>query len=108
VDVILSTNRVILILVAAFGYSVATILMKLSAQSGSGLILAAIAMVLLGTALTEIVLLRQVDLGLAYIAILATETLIVVGFAAAIGEGLSTRDMVGGAMVLLGAMIVSA
>jgi multidrug transporter EmrE-like cation transporter len=106
-ELVLSSNRFFLILIAALGYAVATILMKITAQSGSVLIFIIIVTILGITALTEVFLLRELDLGIAYIAILATETILVIGFAQLMGEGMSGREMAGGALVVAGAFLIN-
>ena len=50
---------------------------------------------------------RGVTLGTLYLLIIAIETLIVLTYAYSIGEGLSSRDVGGGALILLGLAIVS-
>ena len=66
-----------------------------------------LAIVLLATVFAEIALLRKVDLGLAYIAIIATESLLVLAYALWIGEGLSVREWTGAGLVIVGATMVS-
>jgi drug/metabolite transporter (DMT)-like permease len=94
-------------LVAAGGYALATILMKLMAEATSPLLIAGVAAILAVTVTAEVLLLRQVDLGLAYIAVIATETILVLGFAFVIGEPLTAREMAGGALVITGAAMVA-
>ena len=60
-----------------------------------------------GTVFAEIALLRRVELGLAYIAIIATESLLVLGYALYVGEGLSSREWLGAGFVIIGATLVS-
>lgn len=102
-----STTTIILILLAAGGYSLATIGMKLGSVS---LGVAAVTLMALGLVLAaaaEVVILRTADLGIVYISILAIETLIVLSFAAFIGEGLNLRQISGAAVVVAGLAIVS-
>ena len=101
------SNKTALALIAALGYALATFLMKLAAGTPSMVLLAFLAIILMGTVSAEIFLLRQVDLGLAYIAIIATETLLVLCYAFAIGEGLSGRELLGGVFVIAGVALVS-
>lgn len=88
-------------------YAGASILMKLSAHSGNLTLLALIIGLLALTAVSEIMLLKQIDLSTAYIAIIAAETILVIGFAVAIGEHLSPREIIGGAFVIAGTLLVS-
>ncbi len=97
-----------LIVAAALGYVAATYLMKLVAQSGNCGYVGMIAPALLLSVVAEILLLRRVELGLAYIAIIAVETLLVLAIASAIGEGLSPREWLGGSLVIAGTLLVSA
>ena len=95
------------VVIAALGYAVATIGMKLA--SGNWTILA-FALLILGffaATQSEVILMREVDLGVLYLFIIAVETLIVLTYAWAIGEGLGPRDAMGGAMVLAGLAVIS-
>lgn len=103
---ILDTRLMILALMAAVGYGLATIGMKLA--SGHWTMLAGI-LILLGffaAMHAEITLMRDVELGVLYLVIIAAETLIVLGYAFAIGEGLNLRESLGGVMILAGLMVV--
>jgi drug/metabolite transporter (DMT)-like permease len=106
VDAIIS-NKIFLALIAAMGYALATVAMKVSSVTLSLPIVLGLVLVLAAAVVAEITLLRQMHLGLAYIAIIATETLIVLGFAIFIGEGLSLKQLFGGAFVFLGIAMVS-
>ncbi len=57
--------------------------------------------------LAEIKLLRTAELGLVYVAILGVETLIILLATQFMGEGMSSREMVGAGMVIGGAIIIS-
>lgn len=103
----LVSSRTLLALGAALGYTIATILMKYMADRVDTLLIAAVAVVLVLTVVAEVQLLKQVDLGLAYVAIIATESILVLLFAYFIGESLSPRELVGGALVVTGAVMVS-
>ncbi|MBY6004748.1 5-aminolevulinate synthase [Salipiger bermudensis] len=96
-----------LVLGTAAGYAIATIGMKLSAQGHlpAGLSLAIAGF--LGAFLAEILLMRRAELSVVYLAIIAAETLLVLGYASWIGEGLSLRQTLGAAMVLAGLAVVS-
>ena len=101
------SHKTLMALVAAAGYALATFLMKITAETGNLFPVAAIAVVLCVTVVAEILLMREVDLGLAYIAIIATETLLVLACTFVIGEPLSAREIAGGALVVSGAALVS-
>ena len=66
-----------------------------------------IAAVLAGVVAAEILLLRQVALGMAYVAIIATETLLVLAATYFVGQPLSPRELVGGAFVVFGVALAS-
>lgn len=101
------SDKTFLALAAALGYGVSTILMKHFSYGYALLPLALLVAVLTGTVVSEVLLLRQVELGLAYIAIIATESLLVLTYAFVIGEGLSRQEMAGAAFVLVGVALVS-
>lgn len=87
-------------------YVIATVAMK-QAASGAGLAaFLVLAACLAGAAAFEILTLRLITLGGTYLAILAVETLLILGLAAAIGEGLSPREIAGAAFVMVGAVIL--
>lgn len=99
---------VLLVAASALGYAVATIGMKLASSS---LTVVAIGLVVLGfvaATLAEVSLLRKADLGVIYITIVGAETLLVLSFAALIGEGPDLRTMAGAGLVVAGIALVSA
>ncbi|MFD1507922.1 5-aminolevulinate synthase [Lacimonas salitolerans] len=108
-DLFDSPSRVLLILLAAAGYAFAAIAMKLIAQSGTTqpvlFLLAAFFIVIV---LTEVQLLRHMELSNVYIAILAAETLMILAYAVWAGEDLSTRELAGGGLVLVGIALAGA
>ena len=102
----LINEKTFLILIAATGYGVATILIK-SLSDGISLGLSTgLALVLLVTVVAEVALLKKIDLGLAYVAIIATETLLVLGYAYFVDEGLSGHAQIGAMFVIVGAILV--
>lgn len=101
------SNKLFLALIAALGYALATVAMKASSVTLSLPIVLGLVVVLAAAVVAEITLLRHMHLGLAYIAIIATETLIILGFAIYIGEGLSLKQVFGGVFVVLGIAMVS-
>ena len=107
-SLVLLARPTVLIVVAALGYALATYLMKMAAQSGNYSVLGMIAVALILAVVAEILLLQRMHLGVAYIGIIATETLLVLGFAWMVGEGLSGRDWLGGLLVIAGTLLVSA
>ncbi|WP_371223276.1 5-aminolevulinate synthase [Roseovarius sp. 2305UL8-3] len=103
---LLDTRLMILALMAAMGYGLATIGMKLA--SGHWTMLAG-GLILLGffaAMQSEIILMRGVELGVLYLVIIAAETLIVLGYAFAIGEGLSLRESFGALLIFAGIAVV--
>lgn len=98
----------LLILITAFGYTLSTIGMKVVVTQGGpiGWVLMSIG---LGTFIVaEIELLRQTNLAVAYIAIMAAETLLVIGYSASIGEFFSFQQAFGAGMVLVGIVTLTA
>ena len=104
---VLPTISGVLVLVAALGYAVATVFMKMAATSQSYPAFVIIALALTAAVIAEVVILQRLSLGIAYIAILATETLIILGFSTLIGEELAPREMAGAALVLVGTIILT-
>ncbi|MEX0338107.1 MAG: 5-aminolevulinate synthase [Arenibacterium sp.] len=98
---------ILLLLLAAGGYAVATVGMKIASE---GLSLFAMTLLALGFAaavLAEIVLLRQADLPVVYIAIVVAETTLILIYSMMIGEMLNLRQMIGGGLVLAGFFMVT-
>ncbi|WP_417721458.1 5-aminolevulinate synthase [Salipiger sp.] len=97
----------LLILATAFGYALATIGMKTAADGHHipGIVLGIIGFFIAG--LSEIVLMRRLDLSLIYILIVAAETMLVLGYAMVIGEGFGLRQMAGAALMLAGLAAVT-
>ena len=105
---VLPTISGLLVVLAALGYAVATIFMKMASGSNSYILLAIIAVCLSSAVMLEIIVLRRMNLGVAYIAILGTETLLIMGYAFFIGEGLAPREMVGAVLVFSGTLCLAA
>ncbi|MGR3378173.1 5-aminolevulinate synthase [Salipiger abyssi] len=96
-----------LVLGTAAGYALATIGMKFASQGQSlpGIVLTALGFLI--AFLSEIWLMRQAELPVIYIAIIAVETLMVLLYAAWIGEGPSLKQALGAGMVLAGLVVVA-
>ncbi|MEL7256703.1 MAG: 5-aminolevulinate synthase [Pseudomonadota bacterium] len=104
---VIETRLLGLAVIAALGYAVATIGMKMASGHWT---IAALALIVLGfvaATQTEVILMREVSLGALYLIIIGIETLVVLTYAFAIGEGLSGRDAMGGAFVLAGLAVIS-
>lgn len=96
-----------IILLAALGYTVATVGMKFAAL---GQYPVATALVVAGFVLatvTEIVLLRRGDLTVVYITIIGVETLMILTAAALFGEVVDLRRMIGAGCVVIGIALCS-
>lgn len=96
-----------LVVVTAIGYTVMTVGMK---ATSSGYLAGGILLAVLGFSmafLAEIVLMRRIDLSVVYIVIVAAETMLVLAYAAWIGEGLAMRQAVGAAVVATGLLLVT-
>lgn len=102
----MDTRLFVLALTAAVGYGLATIGMKIaSAQWG----FLAGALILLGfyaAMQAEIILMRGIELGVLYLVIISAETLLVLGYAFAIGEGLNLRESLGAVLIFAGLIVV--
>lgn len=96
-----------LIFMAALGYSLATIGMKMGATTLSGAAIVVIALGLGAAIFGEMTALRSANLGPIYIAIIGIESLIVMLYAWFIGEPLSPRQIGGAGMVVVGLMLVN-
>ena len=96
-----------LVIVTASGYVLATVGMKLIATAGTAPGFYALAAGIVVIILAEVALLRQTDLALAYIGVMAAETLLVLLYAMAIGEMFTLRQGAGAAMVLVGIVALS-
>ncbi|MGY3439163.1 MULTISPECIES: 5-aminolevulinate synthase [unclassified Marinovum] len=97
----------VLALLAAAGYGVATIGMKVASDGWTGVALGLILVGFFAATQAEIILMRSMSLSVLYFAVIALETLIVLTYAFSIGEGLSARESLGGGMILTGLIIVS-
>ncbi|MEZ5715276.1 MAG: 5-aminolevulinate synthase [Paracoccaceae bacterium] len=95
------------VLLAALGYAMATIGMKLASGNWTYLALALLLLGFYAASHAEIVLMRDIDLGLLYLVVIAVETIVVLGYAWAIGEGLGPREAMGGLLVLAGLVVIS-
>jgi small multidrug resistance pump len=71
----IQTRYVVLVVVSALGYAIATIGMKLASTNVTAVAVGVIAAGFVAATLAEIVLLRKADLGIIYIAIIGVETL---------------------------------
>jgi drug/metabolite transporter (DMT)-like permease len=96
-----------LIPTTAFAYAFATVGLKMASSTASP---AALSLIVGGfglATLAEITLMRQMNLGIIYLAVVAVETLAVLGFAALIGEGLNGKQFIGAAFVVSGLVLVA-
>lgn len=101
------TTTLILMALTASGYAIATLGMKIASDKINALALALMATGLAGAALAEITLLRQANLSVIYLGIIAVETILVLSVAALIGDRLTPVQLSGGALVLVGMILVS-
>ena len=95
------------VIVAALGYSVATIGMKMGATAVTGAAVAVVVAGFIAATLSEVVLLKSADPGIVHIAIIGVESLVVLTYAWWIGEGLSLRPLGGAGMVTAGLAMVA-
>lgn len=104
----LVTTTPLLIAITAFGYTLTTIGMKVIVTQSSALGWLLLVLGLGTFVVAEIELLRQTKLAVAYIAILAAETLLVIGYSASIGEFFSLRQAFGAGLVMVGLITLTA
>lgn len=97
----------ILIVITAFGYTIATVGMKLVSQDvlTAGTMLLIVGFIV--AVLAEIALLRKTDLSVVYITIVASETLLVLLYAAMTGEGFGLKQATGALLVIVGLLAVT-
>jgi len=100
-------NAVLLLIVTATGYAVATLGMKLAAGQTTPSALALIVFGLAAAAIAEIFLLRGSSMAVIYFGILAAESLLILAFALAIGDQISFQQLAGAALVLGGIAMVA-
>ncbi|MGY6548495.1 MAG: 5-aminolevulinate synthase [Roseinatronobacter sp.] len=97
----------VIIILAALGYTVATVGLKLAADRSymlaSGLIIAGFALVVV----TEIFLMRRADMTLVYITIIGIETLMILAAGAYMGEIVDIRRILGAGLVVAGIALAS-
>ncbi|WP_102107498.1 hypothetical protein [Oceaniglobus roseus] len=97
-----------LVLISALGYAGATLAMKASAHSPAPALLALVAFCLGTAVMAEIAAMRRLALGVTYVTILGLETLAVLAAACLLGDQFGPREMLGGACILLGTLILAA
>ncbi len=102
----LLTKPAFLVITAALAYAIATAGIKWASDAPSPIALLLIVAGFGLATIAEVIVLRQADLGVIYIAIITVETLMVLTLAAFIGEGLNPKQMLGAAFVLVGIFIV--
>ncbi len=101
------TKPIFLVFICGTGYAAATLAMKTASTTPGMIVAAAIAFCLSAAVIAEVILLQRTQLGLAYVAILAAETVLVLAVAALFGEGLAPREWIGATLVLIGAGVIS-
>jgi drug/metabolite transporter (DMT)-like permease len=101
------TRYLLLVVVSAMGYAVATIGMKLASTGVTALAIGVILLGFMAATVAEVTLLRKADLGVIYITIVGVETLMVMAFATLIGEGPNLRTLGGAGLVIAGIALIS-
>lgn len=97
----------VLVLLSALGYAAATLALKAASTAPAFGLIVVLGLCLALACGAELILMRKLDLGVLYLLIIGTETLIVLTAAYLIGEGLAPRDWLGAALILAGAAAVS-
>jgi multidrug transporter EmrE-like cation transporter len=96
-----------LLIMTALAYVGSTIAMKSTASQISPFAVLSLALFLAAAGTLEVLVLRQVSLAAAYLTIIGLEALLILLYGIAIGEGLSLREFAGGALVLVGAVVLT-
>ena len=99
---------IVIIILAAIGYTVATIGMKYAALNAT---MIAICLILLGfllATLAEVFLLRRGDLSVVYVTIIGVETLMILAASYFFGEAIDIKRAAGAACVVAGIALCSA
>ena len=105
---ILLTKPAVLVALCAVSYAAATLAMKTVAHAPNVPTLCAVVLCLAIAVAEEVVLMRNMAMGLTYIAILCAETVLVLICATALGEVPTLRQVLGAMLVLGGAVLVTA
>lgn len=98
---------IIIIVLAALGYTVATVGLKLAADRSYAL---ATALILGGFVLvivTEVFLMRRADMTIVYVTIIGVETLMILAAGAMMGEIVDMRRILGAGFVVAGIALAS-
>lgn len=98
---------IVILVLAAFGYTVATVGLKLAADRSYAL---AAVLIVVGFALvivTEIFLLRRSDMTIVYVTIIGIETIMILAAGAMLGEVVDMRRILGAGCVVAGIALVS-
>lgn len=98
---------IVILILAALGYTVATVGMKLAADRSYAL---AAVLIIAGFALvivTEIFLLRRADMTIVYVTIIGVETIMILAAGAMMGEVVDMRRILGAGCVVVGIALAS-
>lgn len=106
-DMSLAFAKFALVTLAGIGYATATYFMKQAAETGA-LASAGLAMLVFqGVVITEVLLLRNMDLSKAYMLVIGVESLMVILVALWLGETMSLCKIAGGGLVLFGLVMIA-
>lgn len=103
----LGLSKLLLVVIAASGYAVGTYFMKQAAVSGSMSAVGMAMAIFMAVVVTEILLLRIMDLSNAYVLVIGAETLLIVCIALWFGETFTWREIAGGTLVVAGILLVA-
>jgi len=96
-----------IIVIAALGYTVATLGMKFAALGSYPVATALVVSGIVLATLAEVYLLKRADLTVVYVTIIGTETLMILVAAAFLGEIVDLRRMLGAGCVVVGIALCS-
>jgi multidrug transporter EmrE-like cation transporter len=106
-DMTLAFSKLSLIVLAAPGYAIGTYFMKHAAVSGSMSSVGIAMAIFIVVVVTEIFLLRIMDLSNAYVLVIGAETVLIVSIALWFGETFTWREIAGGTLVVTGMLLVA-
>ncbi|WP_139257551.1 5-aminolevulinate synthase [Natronohydrobacter thiooxidans] len=98
---------IVILILAAAGYTVATVGLKLAAERSYALASVLIFAGFLLVIVTQIFLLRRTDLTIVYVTIIGVETLMILAVGAMMGEVVDMRRILGAGCVVAGIALVS-
>lgn len=98
---------IVILILAALGYTIATVGMKLAADRSYALAAVLIVVGFLLVIVTEVFLLRRADMTIVYVTIIGVETVMILAAGAMMGEVVDFRRVLGAGFVVAGIALAS-